>query len=331
MQFKRGRRIWKPEVYQGTSDMKKYFEGWYFKIVDKEEKSVYAIIPGVSFDKKGNTHAFIMFFDGINASMNYLKFDISEFQYSKELFQVEIGRNSFGLNGFILNINSDEQNIHGKIEFQSLIPWPVKPLSPGAMGWYAFVPFMECYHEVVGFDHLIKGKLNINGKEIDFTDGKGYIEKDYGKSFPRYYIWMQSNHFETQGISVMASVAKIPWLGSSFDGFLVGFLYEGEVYRFATYTGAKITKLKLSDKLVTVHFQDKKYRLELEATKSTAVDLHSPVEGSMTGRIIESITAKIHVKFIKLSKKKEEIIFEGIGRNSGLDIGGKIGELKRID
>lgn len=330
MRIKRGRRIWKPEVYQGKGDMKRYFEGWYFKIVDKSEKNVYAIIPGVSFDKEGNTHAFIMFFDGIKASMNYFRFDIAKFHYSKKCFQVEIGENSFHLNGFDLKINSDDQNIRGKIEFKNSIPWPVKPLSPGAMGWYAFVPFMECYHEVLGFDQPLEGKLSINGKEIDFTGGRGYIEKDYGKSFPSYYIWMQSNHFETQGISLMASVAKIPWLGSSFDGFLVGFLYNEEVYRFATYTGAKITRLQLSDRLITVHFQDRKYRLELEAIKAAAVDLHSPIEGSMIGRIIESITAKIHVRFIKLSKNGEEVIFEGTGRNSGLDIGGKVKELKEI-
>ena len=31
--------------------------------------------------------------------------------------------------------------------------WPVKVTSPGAMGPYAFVPFMECYHGVVSMDH----------------------------------------------------------------------------------------------------------------------------------------------------------------------------------
>ncbi|MHA1953932.1 MAG: tocopherol cyclase family protein [Candidatus Heimdallarchaeaceae archaeon] len=330
MQFRRGKRIWKPEIYQGKSDMRRYFEGWYFKIVDKSEKNIYAIIPGVSFDKEGNTHAFIMFFDGIKASMNYFNFDITDFHYSKKRFQIMIGKNSFHQNGFNLDINSNNQKIKGKINVKNLKPWPVKILSPGAMGWYAFVPFMECYHAVIGFDHHLDGKININGNEIDFTGGRGYIEKDYGKSFPSYYIWMQSNHFETEEISVMASVAKIPWLGSSFDGFVVGFLFNGEVYRFATYTGAKITKLQLSDNLVSVHFQDKKYRLELEATKAASVNLHSPVEGSMTGRIIESITSKIHVRFVKISEKVEEVIFEDVGRNAGLDIGGKIEELKEV-
>jgi hypothetical protein len=60
------------------------------------------------------------------------------------------------------------------------------------------------------------------------------------------------------------------------------------------------------------------------------VNLHSPVEGSMTGRIIESITSKIHVRFVKISEKVEEVIFEDVGRNAGLDIGGKIEELKEV-
>ena len=330
MKFRKGKKIWKPEVYQGKDDMKRYFEGWYFKIVDKSEKHIYAIIPGVSFDKKGNTHSFIMFFDGINATMNYFNFDISDFHYSKEHFSIKICKNSFHQDGFELNIDKEGQKITGKIEVKNLKPWPVKALSPGAMGWYAFVPFMECYHAVIGFDHPLEGKISINGTEIDFAEGRGYIEKDYGKSFPSYYIWMQSNHFETTGISLMASVAKIPWLGSSFDGFVVGFLYNEKVYKFATYTGAKITKLKITDSIVSLHFQDKEHRLELEATKSASVNLNSPIEGSMTGRIIESITSKIQLRFIKIAKEGEEVIFEGLGRNAGLDIGGKVDEMKEV-
>lgn len=30
---------------------------------------------------------------------------------------------------------------------------------------------------------------------IDFK-GKGYIEADRGKSFPKYYLWAQCNHFK---------------------------------------------------------------------------------------------------------------------------------------
>ena len=199
------------------------------------------------------------------------------------------------------------------------------------MGWYKLVPFMQCYHGVLGFDHPIEGELTIDGKKIDFSNGKGYIEKDYGKSFPHYYIWMQTNMFDKEGVSLMASYAKIPWMGSAFDGYLVGFIHNNTLYRFTTYTGAKVTKLQLKEKRIILHITDKKYRIEIAALKSKGVDLASPVEGSMVGRILESITAKIEVKLIELNKKKEEkVIFEGTGRNAGLDIGGRVDEIKEV-
>ena len=328
--LRRIRNIWKPENYQGKTKMKSYFEGWYFKIVDKTEQSIYAVIPGVSFEKDGSAKAFIQFFDGKKVIMNFFEYDFSEFHFSNNSFDISIGKNKFNSEFFELDINKDNYKIKGKIKHSNLKNWPVKALSPGAMSWYRFVPFMECYHGVLGFDHPLEGELEINGKKIDFTGGKGYIEKDYGRSFPHYYLWLQSNHFDTPDTSIMASFAKIPWMGSAFDGYIVGFYHKGKVHRFTTYTGAKVTKLKLGDEKIVMHFADKKKRLEITAYKAKGVNLPSPVEGSMTGRILESITAEVEVKLVEVTKKEEIVIFEGKGRNAGLDIGGRVEEIKEV-
>lgn len=37
---------------------------------------------------------------------------------------------------------------------------------------------MECKHCIVSVTHGLSSRIVINGKEIDFIDGKGYIEKD---------------------------------------------------------------------------------------------------------------------------------------------------------
>jgi len=100
------------------------------------------------------------------------------------------------------------------------------------MGPYTFAPFMECNHGIVSMDHGISGSLVINGEEIDFTGGRGYIEKDWGHSFPSAYIWMQSNHFAANGISFKASVARIPWLTGNFTGFISGLMIDGRLYPF---------------------------------------------------------------------------------------------------
>ncbi len=53
-------------------------------------------------------------------------------------------------------------------------------------------PAMECYHGVVSMYHLLSGHLEINGDKVDFSGGKGYIEKDWGRSMPSDWIWIQA-------------------------------------------------------------------------------------------------------------------------------------------
>ncbi len=51
-------------MYHGWGQQRKYFEGWYFKIVDPSERFAFALIPGISYGKDGETHAFIQVLDG---------------------------------------------------------------------------------------------------------------------------------------------------------------------------------------------------------------------------------------------------------------------------
>ncbi|MCK7487611.1 MAG: tocopherol cyclase family protein [Bacillus subtilis] len=68
----------------------------------------------------------------------------------------------------------------------------------------------------------------MNDFEISFEHGRGYLEKDWGTSFPQGYVWLQTNHFTSPGTSLMASVARIPFLGFAFQGFLVNFVHAGK-------------------------------------------------------------------------------------------------------
>ena len=56
------------ENYHGWFKKKTFFEGWYYKIVDKTEKYAFAIIPGIAMDAQGNKQSFIQVLDGKNLS-----------------------------------------------------------------------------------------------------------------------------------------------------------------------------------------------------------------------------------------------------------------------
>src|SRR5512133_1011175 len=210
----KARALFNPEMYQGWGNTRKYFEGWYFKVVNASGTKAFAFIPGISMDASGNSHAFIQVLDGSQKKSEYHSFSSSLFKPSEKKFELSLGENYFSPCTMVLNLPS----VKGTLAFSDIVPWPTHWYSPGIMGPYAFAPFMECCHGIVSMDHYISGSLSFENEVIDFTGGRGYIEKDWGHSFPSAYIWMQSNRFETGGISFKASVARIPWLTGSFTG-----------------------------------------------------------------------------------------------------------------
>lgn len=316
---KRWRATWNPDMYHGWGKTHNYFEGWYFKIVDPTERFVFALIPGISLGKNGDAHAFIQVLDGKKSTSTYHEFPADNFQPSSETFELALADNFFSTNQLHLHL----PELQGELHWQNRYPWPRMLGAPGIMGWFSFVPFMECYHGVVSLNHTLQGRMRVYGEDVDFTGGKGYIEKDWGESFPNAWIWMQTNHFEAAyPVCLSASVAKIPWLGSHFIGYIVGFLLNEKLYRFATYTGAMM-KADFDDDTVRLSFRDRKNRLEIIAHKAAGGNLVSPLSGNMVGKVNESMQAVIEVQLFE----NEQLIFSGNGENAGLEVAGPAQEL----
>ncbi len=312
----------RPNVFQGSLKKKFYFEGWYNKIVDSSANHIYAIIPTIALNKKEKTsHAFIQYLDGINTSVEYIKYRLEDFEnLSNKKYEIQIGKNYFSLERIHIDIDQQNHKIKGDLEYINPILWPKKFLQPGVMGWFSYVPFMETYHGIVSMNHEIRGTLTIDGEFINFDNGKGYIEKDWGKSFPSAWVWTQSNHFSNPNLSFMFSIAKIPFLGMKFNGFLSALWYEGDFYKFATYTRAKIKSLDILPDILHVIVEDKKYTLDFEVAKKGIGSglLKAPKVGVMSGHIAESINSKIRLKLF--DKRKDILIIDDLGVNAGLEI-----------
>ncbi|MDO8123651.1 MAG: tocopherol cyclase family protein [Candidatus Hermodarchaeota archaeon] len=323
--------IWKPEMPQLKWGKPNQFEGWYFKQVDATEENAIAVIPGVSFGRnEAESHCFVQVLDGRTRNAYYFPFPLEDFQSDKKHLRISIRDNEFRMDGIDLHLKANKHEISGSLQFGEIIPWPVSRFTPGAMGPFRFIPGMQCLHGILSFDHKLQGNVIIDNRGINFSNGRGYIEKDWGREFPSAWIWMQSNHFEEPGISFTASIANIPWMKRSFTGFLIGLLYNGTVYRFTTYTRAKISTPKVSEDAVTFTVQDKNSLIEVDAQRAHGAMLKSPEEGLMTGRIIESLDSSIQLKYFTKDKNRTELIFEGTGRNAGLEVVGNLSEIGAI-
>ncbi|MDA3022164.1 MAG: hypothetical protein O2943_05800 [Actinomycetota bacterium] len=71
--------------------------------------------------------------------------------------------------------------------------WPVTWRSPGIMGWYGLVPFMERYHGIVSFGHGLSGNLEVEGTTRSFDDGRlGGTDPLAAKFIPRLHRWAKA-------------------------------------------------------------------------------------------------------------------------------------------
>ncbi len=313
-----------PEIYHGHDRRPPYFEGWYYRLINGAENQRYAIIPGVFLGENG--HAFIQVLEGHTRRSAYHTFPLEQFHADRQRFEIRIGENVFTREHLHLALNRPEPlgQIHGELHLQGGQPWPVTWSGPGIMGWYAWVPRMECYHGVLSFDHSISGTLDVEGQGHIFDGGRGYIEKDWGKSFPAGYIWFQSNHFDSPRTCLTASIAMIPWLGSAFRGFIIGLWFEGRLLRFATYTGARTESLALNDGRVDWVVSDRRLRLEMHAVQASGGLIYGPTQQNMGRRVDETLDASLQVR---LSDRSGQVLFEGRGRHAGMEINGDIPRL----
>lgn len=315
-----------PACYHGEGQKAPYFEGWYFKMIDASGGQRYAVIPGITLSPGGpGPHSFVQVFDGVRGRAAYHRYPLDAFQAARRRFDVRVGPNRFSIDGIELDIPDGEIPIRGRVQHLGPAPWPVTLSSPGIMGWYAWVPRMECYHGVVSLDHGLAGSLEVEGRTVELDGGRGYIEKDWGKSFPSAWVWMQSNHFAEPGTSLVGSIAMIPWIGRSFRGFIVGLLHRGNLYRFATYTGAVTERLEIDADTVTWTIRDPLYRLALVARRSGTVELRGPSREDMGRRVPETLSAVLYARLT--ARREGRLIFEGSGRYGGLEVAGDLARL----
>lgn len=313
--------ILNPNLYHGKNKKSNFFEGWYYKIVSNDKKTTLAFIPGISFSE--SSHCFIQILQGEKRQFNYCKFPSSKFNYSNSPFYLDVDKNFFSLDKITLNIDQDNVNISGSITFKNLTPWKDSLINPGSMGFYNYLKFMECYSQVCALDGFTSGSLNINNSVIDFNGGKVYIEKNWGKSFPLEWLWIQSNCFKDNRATVTCSVGEIPFPIKSFRGFLIGVTIDDQFYKFTTINRSKL-HLTLNNNDVTLIVTNKNLQLTL-ITHSSIDDFilcYGPINGKMSPFVNETLTAKVYMEL--LDKNTNKILYSGEGLNTGIEFGGKL-------
>ncbi len=267
------------------------FEGWYFKHQHNQESI--AFIPG-----RANGGAFVQVIT--NERSRY--FEVPHIENKGD--EISAGGCTFGTSG----VTIDLPGISGTLRYG-----PLTPLRYDIMGPFRFFP-MDCRHGVISMGHDLYGSLRVEGNEVAFDGGRGYIEKDSGGSFPKSYVWLQCNDFSGD-CSVMVSVAHIPLAGLAFTGCICAIVYGGREYRLATYLGVKILQADENKILLS----QGAHRLQIDIRNRGGHLLKAPAVGNMTRMVRESNTAAARFRFFE----KDRLLFDLSSQNVGFECAGR--------
>ena len=162
--------------YHGQHREHSYFEGWYFK--QQANGRTLAVIPGISMAADGRKTAFIQVIT--ESASHFVAYPFSAFEARRSPLGVRIGQSVFTAEGLFLDIREPDLTLRGKLHYGELTP-----LESDIMGPFRSMPLMECRHRVISMRHTVQGRLNYQGETLVFDGGVGYMEMDWGTSFPR--------------------------------------------------------------------------------------------------------------------------------------------------
>lgn len=305
-----------PQLFQGEEYLNKkknYFEGWYFKNINCQNGI--SFIPGINIDDTAQK-AFIQIIT--NEESYFVNYTMKDFSFNHNPFCIKIGNNSFSKEAIEIDIEDKSQNlkIYGNIKYSNSKNINTNAFAPNIMGPFSYIPFMECNHAIISMQNTIKGCIHINDKMLCFDNNKGYIEKDWGYSFPKSYIWCQGNNFQKTNASFMLSIADIPFKLFTFKGIICALLIDNKEFKFTTYNNTKLIKCEIKENSFNITLKRNLYILNIKSKYNRGLKLAAPIKGKMTKDIFESISASVTVTL----KKKKEIIFCDTSNMCGLEI-----------
>jgi hypothetical protein len=289
-----------PTLLQGDITKNNYFEGWFQKIfVPKKNTSIvliYGIATGNELTKTGFIQLFVPGHEVI-----HMDFPQHEITLSKRKHEVNFGLNYFSSN----RIHIEDKRVELDVE---IIPQATKALKKNSMGNFYLVPGLPCYHSVLQINSSVKGIVKINNELIHFDRSTGYLEKNWGSSFPEKYFWMHAQDPLNATNQVLYSQAEIKWRNKTFIKH-VGFIQ---------LNGKSIDLRKIRRKHIVCHVSNSNQleisidpigiALNFDLGDANNTSFNSPREGKMTNKIIHNIDVPVILKITSKSLNNNTLL-----------------------
>lgn len=218
----------------GYVDRDPWYEWWYYKVVDPDSGRAFFLTYGVinPWDEGktlGGTKAVVEVGDFVAKIRTGETYPVTQFSASHKETLVKIGENTATdkrVTGHVVNKGHD-------------ISWDFsleRKWSFDAMGWSKSTGASGIYWYPAQASAAATGWMIFDGHRYEFKNAPAYQDRNWGDSFPKWWAWLVSNHFEGSPDTVLSVGGGQPKvLGTYlFQGLCIGLRHQGEEYIFRT-------------------------------------------------------------------------------------------------
>lgn len=299
----------KPSNLQGNFDRNKYFEGWFHKIYSTKYKASFILIYGYATGNSTNKFGFIQVHIP-NQQTLMMYFNKNEILCDSNQHVIRMGAHV--LTTHKIDINTNEIGIQLDLTNNQ----PIRTFK-NSMGYNYVIPNLPCYHAILNKSHTISGEIRAGDTSFVMDKDMGYLEKNWGTSFPDNYIWLHAVDPTNTEVNLLFSQAEIKWMGSTFLRHLGYLNFENECIDFRQFKNSEVSSSFGSYEKQLIRFSSKLIELEISIVLGGQVLFKGPEDGALRRDIIHYTDAFIEVK---LKRNAETTVFRLVGNYENVQI-----------
>lgn len=281
---------------------KQWFEWWYYKMVlpDSGESFyfVYGVVNPADHSKKfKGTRAYLGmgdFTEKINFEQEY---SIDDFEASYDRTYVRVG-----------DSEATDKHLQGELidKDGELYRWDIaihKKWAFNAEGFILGTNMTNIEWYPAQADAVCSGTIESKGKLYHLNEVPCYQDRNWGKSFPNWWVWIVSNHFKGHphaALAIGGGEPKVWGINFKKSGVGLGLKYKGKVYDFRPNNFDRM-KLDISYGKWHVEANDKRYKVIVDAfaPKERFMDLQFMTPNGVVFHDYETLTGNLVVKLYK--------------------------------
>ena len=306
---------WDPNGVHNQGDGQQ-FEGWYYRVTEPESGESWVIITAFWLTDQGIGRSFIELIQGSTGATYKRVFedvDVKRYQESLGEFSLKIGEVYFSadqVSGRFIDDQGAEINLELNIDACAFWGAPDDERNRWTMGWATEVvgpPLKWHVHHLKGEAHgaILISRSGEEELRADFSGAPVHQEKNWGRAFPKRWVWMQSNVFEGRpDVAFAAAGGPVFGFNLSPSGYMMGLRWRDEFFTWRTQDGHSFKEVdfRLDHErglaVWTMRAESIRYRADVTITGaiSELIPVDVPAEEGLVFGALEHLSADLSIE-----------------------------------